>query len=88
MARVLARGIGHLGIIGEVARATVDHPAGIAAGAKGQIVALEQRHPQAAHGGVARHAGAVDATANHHHIDIGAGVGKAALGALARLLAA
>ena len=67
---VAARALGDLGIVGEVAEATVDHPAGVAAGAEGQIVALEQSDREAAHRRVARDADAVHAAADHHHVHV------------------
>jgi hypothetical protein len=49
----------------------VDHPAGVAAGAEREIVALEERHLEPAHRRVARHADAVHPAADHDDVHIG-----------------
>ena len=46
--RVEARAVGDVGVVRQVARAAVDHPARVAAGAEGDVVALEQGRRQAA----------------------------------------
>jgi hypothetical protein len=73
VARVAARGLGDLGVVGQVAGAAVDHPARIAAGAESKIVALEQRDTEAAHRGVASDADAVDTAADHHNVNVDIG---------------
>ena len=70
---VAARALGDLRIVGEVAEAAVDHPAGVSAGAEGEIVALEEGDREAAHRGVARDTDAVHAAADHHHVHVDLG---------------
>ena len=53
----------------EVAEPAVDQAAGARAGAEAEVVLLDEHRAQAAHGGVARDAGAGDAAADDEQID-------------------
>ncbi len=53
----------------EVAQAAVDQLAGAAGGARGEVARLDQRHRQAAGGGVERSRGADDAAADHDDLE-------------------
>ena len=57
----------------EIAQAAVDQLGRGRRGAGGEVVLLEQQHAQAAAGGVARDAGAVDAAADDGEIVVGHG---------------
>jgi len=70
VAGVAARLLGDLGVVREVADAPVDHAAGVAAGAEGEVVPLEEGDLEASHGGVAGDAGAVHAAADNHHVHV------------------
>ena len=59
-------------VIFEVAQAAMDQLAAARAGALGEVVLLAQQHPQAAAGGVAGDAGAVDAAADDQEVVVAA----------------
>ena len=48
----------------------MDHAAGVAAGAEGNVVAFEERDLQPAQAGVTRDAHAVDSATDHDHVAI------------------
>jgi hypothetical protein len=74
VAGVAARGLGDVGRLREVAHAAVDHAAAVAAGAEGEVVALEDDDAQAAQGEIARDAGAVHAATDDGDVeDVGGG---------------
>ena len=53
----------------QVAQAAVDQLAGAAGGAGGEVALLDERHGEAATGGVERDAAARDAAADHEHVE-------------------
>ena len=55
--------------LGEVAKAAVEQAGGSAGGAEGEVGFVEKRDAQAAHGGVARDAGADDAAADDEDVE-------------------
>ncbi len=73
VAGVAAGGLGDVRVVREVAGAAVDHPAGVAAGAEGEVVALEEDDLEAALGGVPGDAQAVDPAADDHHVHVDVG---------------
>ena len=62
------------GAVLEIAQAAVDQLGGGRRGAGGEIVLLDEQHAQAAAGGVAGDAGAVDAAADDGEVEVGHGV--------------
>ncbi len=59
------------GAVLEIAQAAMDQLGGGRGGAGGEIVHLDQQHAQAAAGGVAGEAGAVDAAADDGEVEVG-----------------
>ena len=69
--RLLFAGLAHQAdaALGEIADAAVEQAAGAAARAGGEVVLLDQRGSESAHGRVAGNAGADDAAADHEHVE-------------------
>jgi hypothetical protein len=68
--RVEARAVGDVGVVRQVAGAAVNHPARVAAGAEGDVVALEQSCRQAAQGAIAQDPGTVHSSADDDHVPV------------------
>src|SRR5690606_39012961 len=68
--RVQARRVRNVRILRQVARPAVNHAARVATRPEGDVVALEQSHPQTAQGGIPRDTRAVDAATDDHDVHI------------------
>ena len=68
VAAVLAARPGDLGVLEQIARATMDHARRIAGRTEAVVVLFEQRDPHSAKGTVAGNAGSVDAATDHDDI--------------------
>jgi hypothetical protein len=68
----------------QVPQAAVHHLGGLRGGARGEVVAFDERRAQTAAGGVERAPGAGDAAADHQHVEGGVGQSAKGLGSVER----